>query len=89
MFTQPFSIFRVRYYLLVLAFGAFFPAVSQAQLVVDCTGATLGTFSTINAALASSGPGTAIFVIAGPCHSLDQAACRSTAAFPAGSWKRR
>jgi hypothetical protein len=68
MLNQPFSIFRVRYYLFVLALAAFFPAVSRAQLAVDCTGATPSAFTSINAALGSSGPGTAIFIVAGPCN---------------------
>lgn len=68
MLNQPFSVFRAHYFLLVLALGVFFPAVSRAQLVVDCTGVTPGTFPSINAALGASGPGTAIFVVAGPCN---------------------
>lgn len=38
MFNQPFSIFRARYCLVVLALAVFFPGASRAQLVVDCTG---------------------------------------------------
>jgi hypothetical protein len=68
MFNQPFSIFRARYCLVVLALAVFFPATSRAQVVVDCTGATLGAFNTISSAVGSAGPGTAIFVIAGPCN---------------------
>lgn len=45
-----------------------FPAVGRAQLLVDCTGATSGTFTSINAALATASPGTNIFVVAGPCN---------------------
>ncbi len=68
MFNQPFSIFRARYCLVVLALAVFFPGASRAQLVVDCTGATLGAFNTISSAVGSAKPGTAIFVIAGPCN---------------------
>ena len=68
MFNQPFSCFRARYFPLLLALAFVFPAASRAQLVVDCTGATPGAFTSINAALGASGPGTAIFVVAGPCN---------------------
>ena len=68
MSHQPYMFVRARYYLLVLALGMFLPAASHAQLVVDCTGVTQGTFTSINAALGASGPGTAIFVVAGPCN---------------------
>ena len=68
MFNQPFSIFRARYCLVVLALAVFFPGASRAQLMVDCTGATLGAFNTISSAVGSANPGTAIFVIAGPCN---------------------
>jgi len=68
MFNQPCSISRARYYLFILALAVLFPAVSRAQLVVDCTGATPGAFPTINSALAASGPGYAIFVVGGPCN---------------------
>src|ERR1700758_2922340 len=57
MLTQLYS-FRFRSVLLVLALGMLFPVVGRAQLVVDCTGVTPG----------ASGPGTAIFVVAGPCN---------------------
>jgi hypothetical protein len=46
----------------------FFPAVSRAQLVVDCAGGTPGAFTSINAALPSAGSGSAIFVVNGPCN---------------------
>jgi len=70
---SPKSLFSVvrsslKWCALLFAFATFFPAASHAQLVVDCTGATLGAFTSINAALPSAGPGTAIFVVAGPCH---------------------
>ena len=73
MSTQLYSC-RFRNVLLVLALAMFFPAVSRAQLVVDCTGATPGAFTSINAALGSSGAGTAIFVVAGPCNESLQLA---------------
>jgi hypothetical protein len=53
-------------YVLLLAFAVCLPAATRAQLVVDCTGGTPGAFTSINAALPSAGPGTAIFVT-GPC----------------------
>lgn len=69
MLNQPSFIFRARFYLLAVLFlAAAFPAGSKAQLVVDCTGATPGAFTSINAALPSAGVGTAIFVVAGPCN---------------------
>jgi hypothetical protein len=68
MLHQPFLLVRARVYLLVAALGIFFPAASRAQLVVDCTGVTPGAFPSINAALGTSGPGSAIFVVAGPCN---------------------
>jgi hypothetical protein len=68
MFTQPSFVFRARCYLFVFALALLLPAMSRAQLVVDCTGATPGAFNSINAALPSAGPGTAIFVVAGPCN---------------------
>jgi hypothetical protein len=47
--------------LLILAVA--FPAMSRAQLVVDCSGATPGAYTTINAALANvTGPGAAVLV---------------------------
>lgn len=52
--------------LLVLALAALFPVASRAQFIVDCTGATPGAFPSINAALPSAGPGSAILVT-GPC----------------------
>ena len=55
-----------KFFLLVLVIV--FPALVRAQLVVDCTGATPGSFTTINAALASTTPGANIFVVAGPCN---------------------
>lgn len=66
MLAQLYS-FRFGSVLLVLALGMLFPVAGRAQLVVDCTGATPGAFSSINSALGASGPGTAIFVVAGPC----------------------
>jgi Right handed beta helix region len=54
--------------LFLLALGALFPAITPAQLVVDCSGNTPGAFTTINAALSSSGPGSAIFLAAGTCN---------------------
>ena len=57
-----------------MAVCLFLSAVGQAQLVVDCTGATPGAFPSINAALPSAGAGTAIFVIAGPCNESLQLA---------------
>ena len=68
MVERKSSLFRARSVLFVLVFGMLFPAASKAQLVVDCTGATPGAFATINSALAASGPGYAIFVVAGPCN---------------------
>jgi hypothetical protein len=68
MFNQPFSVFRAHYFLFALAVVMFLPAVSRAQLVVDCTGATPGAFTSINAALGSSAQGSAIFIVAGPCN---------------------
>src|SRR5215471_16596139 len=59
-------------FLMVLA--VLLPATGQAQLVVDCTGATPGAFPSINAALPSAGVGTAIFVVAGPCNESLQLA---------------
>src|SRR5262249_22084707 len=44
------------------------PGNVKAQLVVDCTGATPGTFPSINAALPSAGAGTFIIILAGPCN---------------------
>jgi hypothetical protein len=58
----------VRSILFALLLGAILPGLAKAQLVVDCTGATSGAFSSINAALPSAGVGTAIFVVAGPCN---------------------
>jgi hypothetical protein len=58
--------FSLQRYVLILAFAACLPAASRGQLVVDCTGATPGAYTSINAALPSAGPGTAIF-ITGPC----------------------
>lgn len=58
----------------LLVFAVLFPAVGRAQLVVDCTGATPGSFNSINAALPSAGIGTAIFVVAGPCNESLQLA---------------
>lgn len=52
----------------------FLSVMGQAQLVVDCTGATPGAFPSINAALPSAGAGTAIFVVAGPCNESLQLA---------------
>jgi hypothetical protein len=60
--------------LVVMVLGLFLSAVSMAQLVVDCTGATPGAFPSINAALGAAGPGTAIFVVAGPCNESVQLA---------------
>jgi hypothetical protein len=68
MSAQPFSTRGVRNVWLVLVLGMLFPTASKAQLVVDCTGATPGTFPTITSALGASGAGTAIFVVAGPCN---------------------
>ena len=68
MFNQPVSFIRARYILPVMILAMLFPTAGKAQLVVDCTNATPGAYSTINAALAASGPGTAIFVVAGPCN---------------------
>ena len=59
---------RLRNYLFPLVLAVLLSTVSQAQLVVDCTGATPGAFPSINAALPSAGAGTAIFVVAGPCN---------------------
>lgn len=59
-------------FLLLLA--VLLPTVGQAQLVVDCTGATPGALPSINAALPSAGAGTAIFVVAGPCNESLQLA---------------
>jgi Right handed beta helix region len=46
----------------------FFPGVTRAQqyLIVDCTGATPGTYPSINAALPNATPGSFI-LITGPC----------------------
>lgn len=68
MSNQPFRFIRGRYALLALVVCIFFPGAGKAQLVVDCTGATPGAFTSINAALGSSGAGTAIFIVAGPCN---------------------
>ena len=68
MSNQPFFVQRWYYAALALALLAFCPRPSRAQLVVDCTGATPGAFTSINPALGASGPGTAIFVVAGPCN---------------------
>jgi hypothetical protein len=70
--VAPFTGLRSSLYLLLLA--VLLPTISQAQLVVDCTGATPGSFSSINAALPSAGAGTAIFVVAGPCNESLQLA---------------
>src|ERR1700745_1340086 len=71
----PAPLFWFRRSFLILAFAVCLPAASRAQLVVDCTGATPGAFTSINAALPSVGPGAAIFVT-GPCtedvHLADQ-----------------
>lgn len=64
----------LRNYLFLLALVVLLPSMSQAQLVVDCTGATPGAFPSINAALPSAGAGTAIFVVAGPCNESLQLA---------------
>ena len=53
--------------LLLLCAVMLFPALVRAQLV-DCTGATSGAFTSINAALANAGPNPAIIVLAGPCN---------------------
>lgn len=58
----------IRKCVFLLALAALVPAISHAQLVVDCTGTTPGTFPSINAALPNAGAGTAIFVVAGPCN---------------------
>lgn len=70
----PAGRFSLKRSALFLAFAVLFPAVSRAQLVVDCTGATPGAFTSINAALPSAGPGTAIFLVAGPCNESLQLA---------------
>ena len=57
-----------------MAVCLFLSVMGQAQLVVDCTGATPGAFPSINAALPSAGAGTAIFVVAGPCNESLQLA---------------
>ena len=49
----------------MLCLALLYPAASQAQ-VVDCTGADPNAFPSINAALGSAGPGSAILVT-GPC----------------------
>lgn len=67
-FSGTFSMTWVRGLLFALLLGALLPGLAKAQLVVDCTGVTPGTFPSISAALGSSGPGTAIFVVAGPCN---------------------
>lgn len=54
--------------ILIPALLLLFPVPSKAQLVVDCTGATPGAFPLISSAISSSGLGTAIFVVAGPCN---------------------
>ena len=63
----PAGLFSLKRWGLLLAFAVCFSAASRAQLVVDCTGASLGAFTTINAALSSAGPGTSILVT-GPCN---------------------
>jgi Right handed beta helix region len=60
--------------LFLLALAVLVPAISHAQLVVDCTGTTPGAFPSINAALPSAGAGTAIFVVGGPCNESLQLA---------------
>ena len=52
-------------WMLALAMVMVFPAASRAQ-VVDCTGADPNAFSSINAAVATAGPRSAIMVT-GPC----------------------
>ena len=74
MLSQPIAIFCIRSLLLALLLGMILPGAAKAQLVVDCTGATPGAFSSINAALPSAGAGTAIFVVAGPCNESLQLA---------------
>jgi len=61
-------------FLFLMVLAVLLPATGQAQLVVDCTGATPGAFPSINAALPSAGAGTAIFVVAGPCNESLQLA---------------
>ncbi len=79
----PGALFPLKGCFLLLAFAVCFPAASRAQLVVDCTGATPGAFTTINAALPSAGPGTFILVT-GPC-TEDVALANQTNLF-LGAW---
>jgi len=54
--------------LLALMLCLCLPAAMHGQIIVDCTGGTLGAYSSINAALANvTGPGAAILV-SGPCN---------------------
>jgi hypothetical protein len=73
MSSRSFTILWVRSLFVVLLLVIVLPG-AKAQLVVDCTGATPGAFPSINAALASAGVGTAIFVVAGPCNESLQLA---------------
>jgi len=68
MSSQPFCNSRARSLLFALLFAVILPGTARAQLVVDCTGATPGTFPSINAALPSASAGTFIIVLAGPCN---------------------
>jgi hypothetical protein len=79
----PGALLPLRRCFLLLTFAVYFPAASRAQLVVDCTGATPGAFTTINAALPSAGPGTFILVT-GPC-TEDVALANQTNLF-LGAW---
>jgi threonine dehydrogenase-like Zn-dependent dehydrogenase len=63
----PAGLFSLKRWALLLTLAVCFSAVSRAQLVVDCSGSNLSAFPSINAALQSAGPGTAIFV-AGTCN---------------------
>src|SRR5215467_7675500 len=74
MSSSTFSIRPVRSLLFAMLFAAALPGLANAQLVVDCTGATPGAFPSINSALGSAGVGTAIFVVAGPCNESLQLA---------------
>lgn len=68
MSTQPFSVSQVRFVLFALLLGTILPGHAKAQLVVDCTGVTPGTYPSISAALNDATTGSAIFVAAGPCN---------------------
>jgi hypothetical protein len=72
MSIQPFSNSWVRTSLFGLLLAVILPGNVKAQLVVDCTGATPGTFPSINAALPSAAAGTFIIILAGPCNESVQ-----------------